>query len=231
MENKILVETSARHIHLTQESFDYLMGMEEGQHAELVVRAPLSQPGQYVSTTRLNLVGPVNPKTGKPRSIAGVSILGPLRKEDQVEISATDARTLGVKAPIRQSGDVKGSGGITLVNPENGRELTIQEGVIVAKRHIHMTPDDAEAFGVRDNDIVYVRVKTEERETVFGDVVIRVSPKFSLAMHIDTDESNAANCQGEVYGELVYFSEGCDCEDECCCGEEGCQCGGHSDKE
>ena len=216
MENKILVETSARHIHLTQESFDYLMGVEEGKHAELVERAPLSQPGQYVSTTRLNLVGPVNPKTGKPRLIAGVSILGPLRKEDQVEISATDARTLGVKAPIRQSGDVKGSGAVTLVNPENGRELELKEGVIIAKRHIHMTPEDAERFGVKDNDVVYVRVCGNERETIFGDTVVRVSPKFALAMHIDTDESNACNGAGEIYGEIVC------CGGECCEGEECC---------
>ncbi|MBE6135488.1 MAG: phosphate propanoyltransferase [Erysipelotrichaceae bacterium] len=220
MENKILVETSARHIHLTQEAFDILMGMKEGEHASLVERAPLSQPGQFVSTTRLNLVGPDNPKTGKPRIIAGVSILGPLRKENQVEVSATDARTLGVKAPIRQSGDVAGSAPIKLVNPENGAEFELKEGVIIAKRHIHMTPEDAENFGVEDNEIVYVRVKTPERETIFGDVVVRVSPKFSLAMHIDTDESNAANCSGEVYGELVD----CDCDCDCCEGEEcGCE--------
>ena len=219
MENKILVETSARHIHLDQASFDYLMGMEEGQHAELEVRSMLSQPGQYVSTTRLNLVGPVNPKTGKPRAINGVSILGPLRKENQVEVSATDARTLGVKAPIRQSGDVAGSAPITIVNPENGRSLDLKEGVIVAKRHIHMTPEDAENFGVSDNEIVYVRLVTPERETIFGDVVVRVSPKFSLAMHIDTDESNAANASGEVYGELLEISDDdCECDDgECCC--------------
>ena len=219
MENKILVETSARHIHLDQASFDYLMGMEEGQHAELEVRSMLSQPGQYVSTTRLNLVGPVNPKTGKPRAINGVSILGPLRKENQVEVSATDARTLGVKAPIRQSGDVAGSAPITIVNPENGRSLDLKEGVIVAKRHIHMTPEDAENFGVSDNEIVYVRLVTPERETIFGDVVVRVSPKFSLAMHIDTDESNAANASGEVYGELLEIADDdCQCDDgECCC--------------
>ena len=224
MENKILVETSARHIHLTQEAFDFLMGVEDGQHAELTIRAPLSQPGQYVSNTRLNLVGPVNPKTGKPRLIAGVSILGPLRKENQVEVSATDARTLGVKAPIRQSGDVKGSGPITLVNPENGRELALEEGVIVAKRHIHMTPADADYFGVKDNDIVYVRVKTPEREIIFGDTVVRVSEKFALAMHIDTDESNAANASGVVYGEIIGICGGE--EGECCCGGEGCCHGG-----
>ena len=223
MENKILVETSARHIHLKQETFDYLMGKENGEHAELVVRAPLSQPGQYVSTTRLNLVGPDNPKTGKPRIIAGVSILGPLRKEDQVEISATDARTLGVKAPIRQSGDVKGSGACKIVNPENGREVELKEGVIVAKRHIHMTPDEAEYFGVEDNEIVYVRVKTPERETIFGDVVCRVNKNFALAMHIDTDESNACNGSGEVYGQILKMKETRG-EGQCCCGGEEGHC-------
>ena len=221
MENKILVETSARHIHLDQAAFDYLMGVEEGQHAELQIRSMLSQPGQYVSTTRLNIVGPVNPKTGKPRMIAGVSILGPLRNLNQVEVSATDARTLGLKAPIRLSGDVANSAPITLVNPENGRELELKEGVIVAKRHIHMTPEDAENFGVNDGDVVYVRLVTPERETIFGDTVVRVSPKFALAMHIDTDESNAANAGGEVYGELLEIADDdCECEEgHCCCKE------------
>ncbi|MCR5492010.1 MAG: propanediol utilization protein [Bacilli bacterium] len=222
MENKILVETSARHIHLDQAAFDYLMAAPEGEHAELGFRKELSQPGQFVSTVRLNLVGPVNPKTGKPRAINGVSILGPLRNLNQVEVSATDARTLGVNAPIRLSGDVKGSGPITLVNPENGRELHLEEGVIVAKRHIHMTPEDADFFGVKDGEVVYVRVKTEGRETIFGDTVVRISPKFALAMHIDTDESNAANASGVVYGEIIGI--GCD-EHECCCGGEGeCHC-------
>ena len=221
MENKILVETSARHIHLSQESFDFLMGMEEGQHAELQVRAPLSQPGQYVSTCRLNVIGPVNPKTGKPRQINGISVLGPVRNLNQIEVSATDARTLGVPACIRLSGDVAGSPGCTIVNPENGRSLELSEGVIVAKRHIHMTPEDAENFGVEDGEVVYVRVLTQERETIFGDVVVRVSPKFSLAMHIDTDESNAANAGGEVYGEILEVADDdCECEEgKCCCHE------------
>lgn len=203
MENKILVETSARHIHLSQEAFDFLMDAKEGEHAELQIRKELSQPGQYVSDTRLNLVGPVNPKTGKPRIIANVSILGPLRNENQIELSVTDARTLGVNAPIRLSGDIKGSAPVTIVNPLNGKELVLEEGVIIAKRHIHMTPADAEAFGVKDGEAVRVLVRTPERETIFGDTIIRVSPKFALAMHIDTDESNAANCGGLVYGEIV----------------------------
>ena len=203
MENKILVETSARHIHLTQESFDYLMGVKEGEHAVLNARKELSQPGQYVSDVRLDLVGEVNPKTGKERVIAGVSILGPLRKYNQVEVSATDARTLGKKAPIRESGHVEGSGSIKVRNPLNGRELALEEGLIIAKRHIHMTPEDAAFFGVQSGDIVKVELETPERGLIFGDVVVRVSEKFALAMHIDTDESNAANAGGVVYGRLL----------------------------
>ena len=230
-EYEILVETSARHIHVDQASFDYLMGIPEGEHGELVSRAPLSQPGQYVSTTRLNLIGEVNPKTGKPRVITGVSILGPFRGSCQVEISATDARTLGIKAPVRQSGDTKGSAPITLQNPENGRELHLEEGAIVAKRHIHMTPADAEKFGVCDNESVFVLIKTADRTTIFGDTVVRVSDKFSLAMHIDTDECNAAGCSGTVYGQLVdMVSEDECCEDgDCDCEEGECHCHDHKE--
>ena len=192
MENKILVETSARHIHVTEEALEYLMG--EG--FKLEVKKMLSQPGQFASTTKLDLVGPKN-------TIKGVSILGPVRNACQVEVSATDARTLGVKAPIRESGDIKGSAPIKIVNPLNGKELNLEEGCIVAKRHIHMTPADAEAFNVKNGDIVKVKISGTGRETIFGDTVIRVSPKFSLAMHIDTDESNAASAFGEIYGEIV----------------------------
>jgi putative phosphotransacetylase len=204
MENKILVETSARHIHLTQESFDFIMGAKAGEHAApLVVKKELSQPGQFVSDTRLDLIGEVNPKTGKPRIIAGVSILGPLRTYNQVEVSATDARTLGSVAPIRESGDVKGSGAIKLLNPASGKVLELKEGLIVAKRHIHMTPEDAQNFGVKNGDLVKVEIDQPGRSLVFADTVIRVSPNFRLAMHIDTDESNAANAGGLVYGKMV----------------------------
>lgn len=189
---KILVETSARHIHVTQEALELLCG----KGFELEVRKMLSQPGQFVSNTRLDIVGPKN-------TLKGVSILGPVRSACQVEVSATDARTLGVKAPIRESGGIAGSAPITIRNPETGAEVTLKEGCIVAKRHIHMTPEDAEEFGVKNGDIVAVKVEGTGRSIVFGDTVIRVSPKFSLAMHIDTDESNAGNCFGEIYGELV----------------------------
>ena len=206
-ELKFIVETSARHIHVTQETLDYLMLSDEeiaaGKHAELEVRNPLSQPGQFASNTRLDIVGPVNPKTGKESMLKNVSILGPVRKENQVEVSGTDARTLKVNAPVRESGDIAGSAPIKLVNPLNGKAIELKEGLIVAKRHIHMTPADAEAYGVKDKDVVSVKVETNGRALTFGDVVVRVSEKFSLAMHIDTDESNAACAVNGTMGELI----------------------------
>lgn len=187
---EILVETSARHIHVTEEQFKILFGEE----AKLEVRAPLSQPGQFVSTSRLEVVGP-------KRSIPNVSILGPFRKQGQVEVSATDARTLGVPCVIRESGDLAGSAPIKLVGPAG--EIELSEGCIVAKRHIHMTPKDAEEFGVKNGDVVKLEVNCPGRSLTFGDVVVRVREDFALACHIDTDESNAAGCAGTVYGKLV----------------------------
>ena len=188
---KFIVETSARHIHVSKATLKYLFGDD----FELVCRKELSQPGQYVSTSRLDVVGP-------KKTIPGVSILGPVRDADQVEVSLTDARSLGVSAPIRESGDTANSAPIILRNPENGKEIAISEGLIVAKRHIHMTTKDAEVFAVSNGEIVYVIVNTPDRKTIFGDVVVRVKDSFGLAMHIDTDEANAAACAGEVYGEI-----------------------------
>lgn len=187
-----MVETSARHIHLTQAQVEALFG--EG--ATLTVKKWLSQPGQYASNQRLDVVGP-------KKTISGVSILGPTRRAGQVEISMTDARTLGVSAPVRESGDVAGTPGIKLVNPENGNEIVLDEGVIVAKRHIHMTPADAEKFGVKDKEIVSVKLDTDGRSTVFGDTVVRVNESFALAMHIDTDEANAACAFAGTVGTIV----------------------------
>ncbi len=187
---KVLVETSARHVHVTQEALEILCG----KGATLVVKKMLSQPGQFVSETRLDLVGP-------KKTISGVSILGPIRKAVQVEVSATDARTLGVNAPVRESGDIKGSAPIKLVGPAG--EIEISEGVIVAKRHVHMTTSEAKEFGVSNGQIVSVKLNTPERSLTFGDVVVRVRDDFALAMHIDTDESNAANACGIVYGEII----------------------------
>ncbi len=190
MENKVLVETSARHVHLSAEHIEALFG----KGATLTHKKDLSQPGQFACEERVTLVGP-------KKSIANVIILGPARPATQVEVSYTDARTLGVSAPVRESGDVAGSAGCKLVGPAG--EVEIAEGVIVAKRHIHLTPDDAAKFGVEDKQIVSVKIDSADRTTVFGDVVCRVSPKFAAAMHIDTDEANAACAFGEVYGEII----------------------------
>ncbi|MBQ7897965.1 MAG: phosphate propanoyltransferase [Clostridia bacterium] len=187
--NKVLVETSARHVHLSAEHLEILFG----KGAELTVKKMLSQPGQFACEERVTVVGP-------KREIKGVSILGPVRPATQVELSLTDARSIGLSAPIRESGDVAGTPGCKLVGPCG--EVEIAEGVIAAKRHIHLTPADAEAFGVKDKEIVSVKIDGE-RNLVFGDVVVRVSEKFAAAMHIDTDESNAAAAFGEVYGEIV----------------------------
>ena len=186
----IPVETSARHIHLSQEHVEALFGAGH----QLTPRKELSQPGQYACVERCTIVGP-------KRSLENVSVLGPTRSASQIELSLTDARSIGVDAPVRESGDVAGSGACKLVGPEGEVELT--EGVIAAKRHIHLTPADAEGFGVADKEIVNVKVESEDRSLIFGDVVVRVSPKFAAAMHIDTDESNAMHACGVVYGEIL----------------------------
>lgn len=194
---KILIETSARHVHVTQEVLEQLFG--EG--ATLTVKKELSQPGQFASEQKVKVLGPVNPKTGV-RGEINCSILGPCRDHNQIEVSFTDARTLGVKAPVRESGDIPGTPGCTLVGPAGSVDLA--EGVIVAKRHIHMTPADAEAEGVKNGDIVSVQVENETgRKLVFQDTVVRVSKNYALAMHIDTDESNAGCLSGVVYGHIV----------------------------
>lgn len=190
MANEFLVEISARHVHVTKETLETLFG----KGYELTVKKDLSQPGQFATNEKVTVVGP-------KKELAGVSILGPCRKADQVELSATDARSIGITAPIRESGDVKGSGACKLVGPAG--EVEISEGVIVAKRHIHMTPEDAEKFGVKDAQIVNVAIKTENRSLVFGDTVVRVSPSYALAMHVDTDEANAAAIPGSCMGTIV----------------------------
>ena len=187
---QILVETSARHVHVTQKDLETLFGAGD----ELHVKKMLSQPGQFASEERVDVVGPKN-------TLKKVSILGPVRKATQVELSLTDARSIGVTAPIRASGDIAGSGACTLVGPAG--QVTVDEAVIAAKRHIHMTPADAEEFGVQDKDIVSVKVNTEGRALTFDDVVVRVSDQFALAMHIDTDESNAACAVPGTMGDLI----------------------------
>ena len=200
--DKILVETSARHVHVTQETLEVLFGAGH----QLTAKKMLSQPGQFASTDKLEVLGYNDPRKdpeGKlPRPSMKFSILGPVRDHNQVEVSLTEARKLGVNAPVRESGDIAGSGACTLVGPAG--QVDLKEGVICAKRHIHMTPEDAERFGVSNGQIVGVKVDSGKgRAVIFEDTVVRVSPKYALAMHIDTDESNACCGSGLLYGEIV----------------------------
>ena len=192
MAKTFIVETSARHIHVTQEHLEILFGKGH----ELTKKKDLSQPGQFACEERVTIVGP-------KKELAGVSILGPVRPETQVELSATDARSIGIAAPIRESADIAGSGACKVIGPCG--EIEISEGVIVAKRHIHLTPADAEELGVVDKQIVWVKVATPERSAILGDVVCRVSPNYARAMHIDTDESNAIGAGRELFGEIAVI--------------------------
>ena len=178
MSYSIPIETSARHIHLCREDFEALFG--EGK--ELTFKASLSQPGQYVAEERLTVTGPRG-------TFENVAILGPFRSETQLEISMTDTRKLGVPAVIRQSGDTADTPGCTLTGPLGS--IDIDHGVIVAKRHIHMTPFQALQMRVKDKDEVFVIMESFERSLIFADVVVRVDPNFARAMHVDTDEANA----------------------------------------
>ena len=187
---KVLVETSARHVHVTKEDLEALFGPGH----ELTVKSWLSQPGQFASEERVEVVG-------SKKSLPGVSILGPVRKATQVELSLTDARAIGVSAPVRESGDLEGAGACKLIGPCG--EVEVKEGVIAAKRHVHMTKADAEAFGVKDKDEVMVRIDSNGRSLVFDDVVCRVSDSYALAMHIDTDESNAGCVAPGTMGEII----------------------------
>ncbi|MCI8517329.1 MAG: phosphate propanoyltransferase [Hungatella sp.] len=187
---KFIVETSARHVHLSQEHLEALFGKDY----VLTKKKDLSQPGQFACEERVTIVGP-------KKELKGVSILGPVRKDTQVELSLTDARSIGVTAPVRESGDISGSAPCKIIGPQG--EIEIGEGVIAAKRHIHATTADAKELGVENGEVVSVKIDTDGRSLVFADVVVRVSDSYALAMHIDTDESNAAGCAREVYGEIV----------------------------
>ena len=188
-EKKIIVEMSARHVHVTESDLEILFG----KGASLTPKRELSQPGQYLCEERVDLIGP-------KKTIANVSILGPTRPETQVEVSLTDARTLGVSAPIRMSGDVKGPGAVTIKGPVG--EVTLTEGVIAAKRHIHMTPEDAQKMNLKDGQTVSVKIGGE-RGLVFDETVLRVSKKFATAMHIDTDEANAVALPRDAVGVIL----------------------------
>lgn len=190
-QNQIPIAISARHLHLDRATMDVLFGAG----SELDVYKEISQPGQFASAQKVNLIGPRD-------RIDGVRVIGPLRRKNQVEIARTDEFRLGVDAPIRNSGHVQGSAPITLEGPKG--TVNLPEGLICARRHIHMSPDDAQSFAVENGDEVEVEISGGPRDLTFSDVLIRVSPKYRLEMHIDTDEANAAELSRGAVGELVY---------------------------
>ena len=187
----IPIAVSARHLHLDADTFARLFG--EG--ATPTRYKDISQPGQFACEEKVNLIGP----RGR---IDGVRLLGPLRPKTQVEVSRTDEFKLGIDAPIRDSGQVAGSAPIVLEGPKG--TVSIAEGLICAKRHVHMHTDDAARFGVKDGDEIEVAITGGPRDIVFGDVLVRVSPRYKLEMHIDTDEANAAELDSGRGGDLVY---------------------------
>ena len=178
---EVIIEGSGKHCHVTRETLSKLFG--EG--FELEVKKWLTQPGQFATPQRITVVG--------PRGSVDLSIIGPCRKADQIELSLTDTRSLGVDPPIRESGDLAGSPGAKLIGPCG--EVDISEGVIIAKRHVHLTPEDAEKFGLKDKQIIRVRT-SGERALIFDDVVARVSNEYATFMHVDYDEMNAAAISG-----------------------------------
>ena len=176
----IKLEVSARHVHLSQEDVDVLFGKGH----TLTMKKELSQPGQFACEERVTVVGP-------KKTFENVAILGPVRPASQVEFAKSDCFALGIMGAIRESGDIEGTPAVELRTDKGS--VMLDKGLIIAKRHIHMTPADAEEFGVQDKEIVSVAVESNDRKLIFGDVVVRVSEKFALAMHIDTDEGNAVN--------------------------------------
>ncbi len=185
----VIIEGSARHVHVTKEALETLFG----PGAELHNKRELSQPGQYLTEEKVRVEGPRG-------GIDRISILGPERPATQVELSLTDARVLGLTPPVRESGQTAGSAACRLVGPAGSLDLT--EGAIVAKRHIHVTPEDAARYGLQDKEIVTVKT-AGERALVFDEVVIRISPSFQTRMHIDFDEANAAGLSGEETGLVI----------------------------
>ncbi len=186
---KVLVETSARHLHVSEKHLKILFG----EDAVLSNRKDLSQPGQFATNEKVEVIG--------PKGSFVMTILGPTRPETQVEISLSDARKIGLNPPIRESGDLAGSAPCTIKGP-NG-EVELEQGVVVAKRHIHFNVEEAAEAGVVDKQIVSVKVEYGGRTTIFGDVVARVNPNYAAAMHLDTDESNAAALPFTAEGEII----------------------------
>ncbi len=186
----IPIAISARHAHLSPASIERLFGA----NYSLTPRGDLSQTGQFAAIERVTLIGP------KGR-LEGVRLIGPPREQDQIEISRSDEFTLGIDAPIRLSGDLTNSGGVIVEGPRGRMELA--NGVIVALRHIHMSPADAAAFGVKDRDKVAVRIDSRERDVIYEDVIVRVEPSFRLELHLDTDEANAAGVEAGTTAQLL----------------------------
>ena len=187
---KVEIEGSGKHCHVTRETLDILYG----KGFELEIKKMLSQPGQYVCPQKVTIQG--------PRGTTELSIIGPCRKVDQVELSLTDARALGFEAPIRESGDVAGSAGCKMTGPCG--EVDISEGVIIAKRHVHLTPEDGEKFGITDKQVVKVKVEGE-RALIFDEVVARVGPEYATFIHVDYDEINAAALTSlNPFGEILF---------------------------
>jgi len=193
-ESFVEVEASGRHVHLSREAIDFLFG--EGY--QLTKAKELSQPGQFACKERIAVAGP----KGK---FENVVILGPERKASQVEVSLTDAVTLGTKIPVRESGNIEGTPGITLIH--NGRQLELDNGLIVAKRHIHVSPEDAEILDVENKEIVQVKI-FGDRSLTFDEVVIRIHPNYRTYMHIDFDEANACGFKKGVLGKIIKKSGG-----------------------
>lgn len=192
---KIPIETSARHVHISREDFEKLFG--EGK--ELTYVKDLSQPGQYLAKERVTIAGPRG-------TFENVAILGPFRKETQVELSLTDTRKIGVEGVIRQSGDIKDTPGCRLIAGE--QELEIDKGVIVAKRHIHMTPGDAVKMRLKDNEEVFVITESFHRALIYANVVVRISWDYHLSMHVDTDEANAFAGDTNPHGVILKLFGG-----------------------
>lgn len=185
----VMVEVSARHLHLTKEHQDILFGEDYEMHP----KKNLSQPGQFACEEKVQVIG--------PKGSLKMSVLGPCRSKTQIEVALTDARVLGIKAPIRMSGDLEGTPGCKLVGPCG--EVELEHGVIVAQRHLHVLPADAAEWGVKDGQMIELKMNTEGRSLTFGDVVARVSANCGTAVHLDTDEANAGNISGTVYGEVI----------------------------
>ena len=181
------IEASGRHVHVTDRQAMTLFGHE------LTMKRPLSQPGQYLSGERVCIRGPKG-------ELANVAVLGPARKEAQVEISLTDGKVLGITPPIRLSGSVEGTPGVTLVGPAG--EVTLSQGVMAARRHIHLNPQQAERFQVKDKQVVKLQTFTD-RPVVFEDVVVRVHPEFEAAVHLDYDEANACGLDKHDLGRII----------------------------